>query len=544
MLTNLHKLKLSLIFAAYIGCYGLAVVKLYLIQIKHAGFFTAMGNQQYLTKITAMPERGIIYDRHGEPLALNKDSLSTFIVPNNLHDSEQLLSFLKLHFPHLVDRVKEQRNRPFMYLKRHLTAAQKKLIEDAQIKDIQFLKEPSRYYPVPSTGPILGTVDNENHGTMGIELLCNQQLTGTKSTYLLEQEARSGHFHFKKETTQQGAPGKPIHTTIDRTIQFLASQELQKTMHEYSSTEGAVIVMDPTTGDILAMVNYPDFDPNCTQNLDLELTKNKIITNGYELGSVMKTVLVLGALAEGTITPETMIDCENKKTTYIGGMRVNTWKAHGHLTVSEIIENSNNIGTAKIADKLGTKLYDHYLRCGFAKKTGVSFPGEQRGVITHPSTWSRQSLASLSYGYEIRSTILQLAGAFCMISNNGRHVKPRLLLTDPIMIESEPVYDQKTMGMIRDILTKTITQGTARKANIKGYTIMGKTGTANLLVNGVYNGNKNIFTFAGIIEKGDYKRVIVTFVKEASIKDIYASTVAVPLFEHIAEKMLIHERAL
>lgn len=545
MLSNQHKVKITLVFIALFSCYSLAILKLYFIQIHHTGFFKNIAKQQYNVRITATPERAFIYDRTGQqPLALNKDSISAFIVPNNLKDSKAVFNFLEKEFPAAYDRLKHQKNKPFMYVKRQLTPEQKACIENAQIPDIQFLKEPSRYYPVESTGPIIGTVDSDNQGTMGIELLMNNQLAGTKSSYLLEQDARSGHFHFKKETTKQGTPGQPVYLTIDSTLQFLAHEELQKTMTEFESTEGAAIIINPDNGDILALVNYPDFDANNTEKLDLNLTKNRVITQGYELGSVMKTFLTLGVLAEGLATPETTIDCENTKSTWVDGMRLNTWKAHGLLTVSEIVELSNNIGTAKLAQKIGTKLYDHYKLCGFGEKTGINFPGEQRGIITHPNTWSKQSLASLSYGYEIRATLLQLACSFCMIANNGCHVRPRLLLSDPIVKATTPVYPEKPLAQLKEILTKTITQGTAHKANIKGYTIMGKTGTANLLIDGKYRSDKNIFTFAGIVEKGSYKRVIVVFIKEACKKDIYASTVAVPLFEHIAEKMLIHERII
>lgn len=545
MLTNQHKVKIILIFIGLLACYGLMLFKLYLIQIKQTGFFTTMGNQQYSVRITATPERAIIYDRTGQQiLAGNKDSLSAFIVPNNLKHPDVIRIFLKKHFPQAWERLKIQHDRPFMYIKRQLTKEQQELIQSANLADIQFIKEPSRFYPVESTGPITGITDIDNQGIMGIELFCNELLAGTKSSYLLEQDARSSHFYFAKETETQGVSGTPINLTIDSTLQFLAYEELKKTIAEFNSSEGAVIIMDPDTGDILAMASYPDFDPNHTEQLDFSATKNKILTEAYELGSVMKTFFACAALAENIVTPDSIIDCENTKTIILGGMRVNTWKAHDMLSFSEVIEYSNNIGTAKIALQVGTKLYDHYKKWGFGEKTGITFPGEQRGIITHPSTWSKQSLASLSYGYEVRATILQLARAFCIIANDGLTIKPRLLLSEPIQKGDVPVYPAHTMEQLQEILTKTITEGTAHKAAIKGYTVLGKTGTANLLVNGIYQPDKNIFTFAMIVKKGSYKRVIITFIKEAKRKNIYASTVAAPLAEHIAEKMLIHDRIL
>jgi len=167
------------------------------------------------------------------------------------------------------------------------------------------------------------------------------------------------------------------------------------------------------------MASIPDIDPNDKEVNDLSLLKNRVVTETYELGSVMKTFLALSALEENIYEPEDIIDCENRKIGYVNGQKFSTWKEHGELTFSEVIEKSNNIGTAKIAQKVGTKLYDHYRRCGFGHLTGLTFPGQQRGHVTHPSTWSKASLNSLSFGYEIRATLLQLARAFSIFANGG-----------------------------------------------------------------------------------------------------------------------------
>lgn len=556
METNQHKVKLSFVFIGLMGCFALCVGKLYFIQIHQARFFAKIGKQQYKVKIVQTPERAPIFDRTGlQPLAINRESITAFVVPNSLKYPEELNAFLKKEFPQAYARLQQQADKSFMYVKRHLSSEQCEHLQQVQatcdqrnaesvLSDIQFLKESKRFYPVEAIGPIVGITDADNKGITGMELLYNDNLAGIPTTSVLEQDARSGHFYFKKETETEGVQGRPIYLTIDSTLQFLAYSELCKTLEQYNSKEGAVLVMNPDNGDILAMVNYPDFDPQNTDALDLEHTKNRIVTETYELGSVMKTFFACASLAEGVVTPDTKIDCENKKHAVIDGMKVNNHIAHGILSFSEVIENSNNIGTAKVAVKLGPKLYDHYLRCGFGKKTGITFPGEQKGHVTHPSTWSKQSLASLSYGYEIRATLLQLGCAFCMLANNGLTIKPRLLLTNPIEKSEAPIYSEKTMCEMREILTKTTTQGTAKRARIKGYTVMGKTGTANLIVNGKYQPDRNIFTFAGIIEKGSYKRVIITFIKEASKKDIFAATVAVPLFEQVAERMLINDRVI
>jgi Cell division protein FtsI/penicillin-binding protein 2 len=549
-MTNQHKTRIIAIFFIFMVFYGLIICKLYFVQIYNTDFFVNRGKQQYTLTITSSPPRAWIYDRTGHPLALNRDSLSAFITPRNLHEPAKLKRFLRTHFPSALERLEKNPQTRFLYIKRRLSDAQLAVIEREaqQLPDLYILKEPSRFYPIESFGPLIGVTDIDNRGIFGIEMLYNNQLAGKPTTQFLEKDARSGHFYFKKETKKQGAPGTPVHLTIDADLQFLAYEELKETIAQFNSKEGSVLIMDPSNGDIIVMANYPDFDTNNTEHIDQKTTKNKIITEVYEFGSVMKTFLAMAALEEQLFTPESVIDCENKKVGYVNGMKLSTWKAHGLLTLSEVVEHSNNFGTAKVAQKIGTPLYDHYKRVGFGKKTSIKFPGEQAGFVNPPEKWSLQSLNSLSFGYEISATLLQLGCAFSVIANGGHLVAPRLTRTEidtSVPLGSkQPLYCEKTLREMREILTKTITQGTARKAQIKGYTIFGKTGTANLIVNGKYSREHTIFTFVGVIEKGNYKRVIVTFIKEANDNSLHASSITVPLFERIAHQMLIHDKQI
>jgi len=320
----------------------------------------------------------------------------------------------------------------------------------------------------------------------------------------------------------------------------------------------------------------------------------------------MKVCAALAALEEGVVTPQELIDCKNTLTTQVDGRTINTVQAHGIIPFTDVIALSNNIGIAIVAKRLGTTLYDHYKRLGFGTKTGIEFPGENSGFVNPVDKWSKQSIISLSYGYEVSATILQLACAFCTIAT-GYKVKPTLILglnpsihpfhehsgraeggqntlssNNPSLdaIKSIPVaeesknkllyspnnnkdltplalsvpagdvskgtnvkklYSDESRTIIKEILEKTTLYGTARRARMKGYRVMSKTGTANMLIDGKYDPEKNLYSCAGIIEKDDYQRVIVTFVKQANKKNIYASTVAVPLFESVAERMLIHD---
>ena len=287
----------------------------------------------------------------------------------------------------------------------------------------------------------------------------------------------------------------------------------------------------------------PTFDPHHYQAVNPELTKNRVITDAYELGSVIKVFAALAALEEGVVTPTELIDCKNSKTAIIDGRKINTVTACGVIPFEDVIAKSNNIGTAIVAKRLGNRLYDYYERLGFGQKTGIELPGEHKGFINPPSAWSKQSIISLSYGYEITATLLQLARAMSIIANDGKDITPTIIMnnnTNP----GEQLFKPESIQTIQQVLERTTLVGTAKKAAIKGYKVMSKTGTANLLVNGQYDATKNIYTCSGIVQKDSYKRVIVCMIKESPQPDLYASIVAAPLFEKIAQRMLIHDNII
>jgi cell division protein FtsI (penicillin-binding protein 3) len=544
-MTSDHKLRTTFIFLLFCLLYLIVLFNLYTIQIKQNDFFLDLARKQYYVTLTTMPPRAEIFDRHGITIALNQDQLSAFILPKEIKQPTQLNSFLKKHFPATLSRLTTTKSH-FLYIKRKLTDEQINLIKQAQLEDIYFLKEPSRYYPLLCASPLLGITNIDNVGLFGIEQLFNERLAGKSTTHQLEKDARSGHFYFKKETKIEGQKGEPVTLTIDSDLQFLTYEELKQTVDRFKAQEGSILIMDPTNGHLLVMANYPAFDPHNTTNLNQAYTKNKIVTEVHEPGSVMKVFLALAALEEGVVTPDELIDCEGKKIATVNGVRFSTWRADEIIPFSDVIAFSNNVGVAKVALRLGPTLYDHYCKVGFGSKSSLEWPGEQKGFVNPPQKWSRPSIISLSFGYEITISLLQLARAFSIIANGGYLIQPVITLNPAQETEqgAAPLYSQTTLEVMRTILEKAVAHGTGKQAAIKDYKIMGKTGTANLAINGSYSTQHNIYTFVGIIEKGSYKRVVVTFVKDSPLKDIYASTVAAPLFERVTEKMLIHEKII
>lgn len=539
---QLSKSKTSIIFLLFGAAYAIVLANLIYLQVIQHSFFTQLGQKQYHVNITSYPPRGLILDRNGKFLAINKDSLAAFILPKQLENRKQLETFLAHYFPSARQRLKTHANAHFLYVQRRLTPEQIELIEKNNIVDIKFLNEPNRYYPCSASATLIGITDIDNHGLFGLELQFDQALAGTPTTVSLEKDARSGHFYFNKQMMDSGQQSKPLITTIDSDLQFLAQDAVAQTMEKYDAKEGAAIIINPQTGEILAMTNLPTFDPNNFDG-DLTYTKNTCITECYELGSVFKICAALAAIDEKVVTPDELIDCKNTKSTYIDGRKINTVIPSGIITFEDVIAQSNNIGIAQVAQRVGTKLYDHYAKLGFGKKTEIPFPGENKGFINPPKNWSKQSIISLSYGYEVSANLLQLARTFSIIANGGYWIDPQLI-KDAKQSKKQKIYSDETIQTIQSFLEKTTASGTAKKAHIKGYRIMCKTGTAELLEHGHYNRDKNIFTCAGIIEKDNYQRVIVVFIKEVAQKDLYASGVAAPLFEQIAEKVLIKDRVI
>lgn len=530
-------------FFIFVGLYAVVLAYLGFVQLINNDFFSNLAEHQYTITIQQLPPRAPILDRTGSHcFALNKECVSAFVIPNQIRNKSALFAFLKEHFPAALDRIEKKPNSSFIYIKRRLNDQERELITQADLSDIHLLSENSRFYPMPSMAPLIGFTDIDNVGCAGIELICNDQLTGTPTQFLLEKDARSGYFYFHKEVQQTGMQSQPVQLTIDANLQFLVDEQVADALDRYQAQEAAAIVMDPTSGELLALSSHPFSNPN-EPLTSLEHMKHRAVTESYELGSVIKIAAALAAIEEEVVTPQELIDCKNSKSCIIGGRTINTLTPHGIIPFHDVIALSNNIGMAQVAKRLADKLYDHYTAQGFGTKIGIGLPAETQGFVNHPSNWSAQSIISLSYGYEISISLLQLAALFGMIAHDGKKVVPQLFM--PLKkTEHDQLYSLQTIDAIKDMLKRVTEYGTGKRAQMNNFDVMIKTGTANMLVNGKYDSDKHLLSCAGIVEKDGYKRVIVTFVKAATTPNAYAATVAVPLFKRIAQIMVIHDKVV
>ena len=297
MMIKTYTSRTAVVFFVFCFLYAAMFVNVFFIQIIRHRFYMQLGQQQYQVVISVDPARAAIYDRSQQHLlAMTNESIAAFILPHQIEHPQKLATFLKTHFPAAYQRWMSHKNSYFLYVKRRLTAQQLQLIEQQNITDIKLLKEPSRYYPLPSAAAVVGVTDIDNNGLFGLELSYNTQLKGAPAIAILEKDARSGHFYFQKDEIA-GTQGQPIVTTLDYNLQFLAAQELQATMKTHQAKEGAVIIMDPSNGDIVSAVTLPSFDPLNTETLDVQMTKNRLPADAYELGSVFKVFTALERIA-------------------------------------------------------------------------------------------------------------------------------------------------------------------------------------------------------------------------------------------------------
>ena len=306
-----YKLRLVTVLLLFFFLFLIISVRLYLTQIHRKNFFRNLASQQYAAEITSFPPRAIIYDRYNNPLTINTEAISTFILPQQFENPKKTKKILKQHFKHVYKRLKKQPNKKFLWLNRKLSEKEASDIKKYNCPDIHFIEEPKRFYPYQSLATLIGFTNIDNKGIEGIELQCNKLLNGSPTKYQIEKDARNNSFYFKKHIIKQGKEGTPVTLTIDNTLQFLAYEELKETIEKYEANSGSVVIMNPETGEILAMASYPDIDPNkkITNINDIEKSKNISITECHEPGSIIKTFATLAAFEENVVTFDEEIDC-------------------------------------------------------------------------------------------------------------------------------------------------------------------------------------------------------------------------------------------
>ena len=529
-------------------------VRLVTLQIIEAPRFTALAANQRERVIEFPARRGAIFDRNGESLAVSLDYSMIFTDPAHVEDvaaaAEALAPILKVPVSELAFRLSGTfEDDRFEYLARQVPPDVVKKVKALKIPGIYFESEPKRYYPGDRLAAhVLGHVNLDGTPFGGVEGAYNRILEGEPGQMMLEQDPAGRMLPQAAYSQTRAQPGQSLLLTIDKEIQYFTEHALVEAVGRYSASAGSAIVMRVGTGEILAMANVPSFDPNRAGEFDQAALRNRAVTDMYEPGSAFKIVTASAALEEGVVKPKTQFTVGDN--IQIADRVIND--SHGHaterMTVSEIIEQSSNVGTIQIGLKLGGRKLDRYMkRFGFGKPTGLDFPGEAPGIMLPRKDWSGSTIGTLPIGQGVAVTPLQMTAAYQAIANDGIWVEPKLLYSTmsplgEIETASPPttkrIVSHKTARQMRKILTRVVKQGTGLEAQIPGYQVAGKTGTAQKPAPGGGYGSTYVGSFGGFAPASRPEIVVFVMLDEPS--PIWGGSTAAPTFRTISEFVLRH----
>ncbi|MCX5699327.1 MAG: penicillin-binding transpeptidase domain-containing protein [Candidatus Omnitrophica bacterium] len=524
----------------------LCVGRLFFIQFFRSDYLTALAKKQHNQFVELEPRRGTIYDYNLKAQAFNMSMDSLYAVPNVIRDKEsvinQLLPILGSERGYLVERL--NRKKSFIWLARKLPPEDSEAIKKLNIKGLGFLKETKRIYPNSYLAShIIGFSGMDNIGLEGVERGFNNYLKGAPGWAIFLRDARLKKLDIWEKMVLP-VDGLDLVLTIDEVIQYVAERELDKAFKNFHAKGASIVVMDPHTGRILALANRPTYDLNDHSFVSKDSIRNRAICDLFEPGSVFKIVTASAALEEKKVTEGDVFFCENGAY-QVGGRILHDHTAHGNLTFKQVIEESSNIGTVKVAQLLGPDLLYQYVRAfGFGSKLGIDLSGEISGMISPPRLWSRTSITAVPIGQEVGVTALQLASAISVIANGGQLMKPYIIDSvrdnqGRIIKQNKPVLIRKVISVdtamrIKKILTGVIEEGTGKLGKVFGFSAAGKTGTAQKLEpDGSYSHSKFVASFIGFSPAEDPLLTIVVTVDEPH-PDYFGGVVAAPVFQRVA----------
>jgi len=537
------------VLVAIMAIWGLGIgARLYLLQVVESASYVvkAAQHQQQVVKIT--PRRGDILDRDGNALAVSVQVDSVAARPSEVVDpastARTLSKLTGVPFNDVFRKLTS--SSPFVWIKRKIRDEERRAIEKAKLRGVEFQKEFRRYYPNREMAShLLGYVDIDEEGRAGLEGSYDGPVRGQPGELLLLRDAHGKSYQRQQQVPQAGAT---LTTTIERATQYIVEKELRAAFEQTQASAISIVVMDPNSGAILAMASAPDFNPNeYAQFPSSSWSLNPSLSLTYEPGSTFKMVTIAAALEEGLVQPDEQFYCENGAI-LVGGRRIKDHKPYGILSVREIMQNSSNVGTIKIGMRVGEERLKSYIdRYGFGQKTLVDLPAEVGGLVRDTSQWSKNSIASIAIGQELSVTPLQIASMVSTIANGGIRYKPYVVekIQDPngatreIKPNGTRVMSQKTADQLREMLEDVVTDGTAKTSKIEGYRAAGKTGTAQKIDPATrrYSPSKHIASFAGFVPVSNPKLAMVVVIDEPRGL-YYGGEVAAPVFKRIAEQVL------
>ncbi len=533
--------------------FGMVLAKSFRLQVLEHQVWVERKRAQTETSFQVPAYRGSIYDRQGRLLSYSVPQFSLTANCQQIKNHQMLATKLApiLSLPRHTLHKKLSSGRRFVLLKRHLSDQQAVAVSSLKADGLTMITEYKRFYPHRQVGGhVVGFVDTEGIGLEGIERSFDKLLRQDPTTVGRFRDGIRKSLWLDSEPPPEPVESYGIKLSMDAFIQYVAEFELDKGIQQYHARSGEVVVMDARTSDVLAMANWPTFDPNLTDKRNPDLYRNRTITDYFEPGSTFKVFLVSAALQEGTIREKDKVFCENGRCV-LAGHTINDVHPYGWLTVPDVIKHSSNIAASKMALQLGSERYHRYIKAfGFGEPTGVQLPGEAKGQVRPWKKWRPIDLATTGFGQSIGVTALQLSQGIACLTNGGQWVAPEIALEivdadgqTVKVAEREPgrrVIDKRIASVVRDMM-KGVTQegGTGVNAAPDGYTAAGKTGTAQMLDPETkrYASNKFTSVFTGFVPAEDPRLVITVAIREPH-GAIYGGVVAAPVFRNIAAKVL------
>ena len=513
------------------------VVRAFDLQVLKQDFLQGQGDARHLRVVGMPAHRGTIADRNGEPLAMSTPVDSVWANPQDVPLTDARLAalarMLELDHDELLRRLSTRGEREFVYIKRHLNPELAAQVMALDLPGIALEREYRRYYPMGEVAAhVVGFTDIDDRGQEGLELAYNDWLAGTPGAKRVIKD-RLGHIIEDVESLRTPNPGKELTLSLDRRVQYLAYRELKAAVQAHGARSGSVVVMDPHTGEVLAMVNQPAFNPNSRRDLRGELYRNRAVTDVFEPGSTIKPFTIAAALDAGAYRPGSVIDTAPGYFK-VSGHTIRDIRNYGRIDLGTVIQKSSNVGASKIALSLEPEvLWSMYANLGFGRVTASGFPGESAGVLSDYARWREVERATLAFGYGLSVTPLQLAQAYSAIAADGVLPDVTFVKRDR-PVAGHPVMQPATAHQVRAMLEGVVAAGgTGNAAAVDGYRVAGKTGTVKKSVAGGYSEDRYLAVFAGMAPASDPQLVVVVMINEPNRGEYYGGQVAAPVFQRV-----------
>ena len=513
------------------------------LHVLNKDFLQQQGDARYLRVEPVPAHRGMITDRNGEPLAISTPVASVWANPKELlqhpHQWRALASVLQLDVNDMMEQVRTRRDKEFAYLKRHVTPDVVQRLQALEIAGVDFQGEYHRYYPAAEvTAHLLGFTNIDDQGQEGLELAFDDILKGTPGANRVIKD-RLGRVVETVERVSEPSPGQNVILSIDRRIQYLAYRELKAAVVNHQAESGSAVVLDAKTGEILAMVNQPAFNPNNRRDVQgMDSLRNRALTDVFEPGSTIKPFTVAAALEAGLYAPNTLIDT-SPGLFRVGGKMIRDIHDYGLIDIATVIQKSSNVGASKLALSMEPRqLWDVLAGVGFGFGSGSGFPGETPGNLSDYSGWHKIETATMSFGYGLSVNSLQLARAYAVFANDG-YLPPVSLLRTVHKVEknaqtSQRIFSARTTRQVRSMMEMVVQEGgTGTKAKVPGYRVAGKTGTVRKVGANGYEDGAYLSIFAGMAPASNPRLIMVVMIDNPQGKEYYGGLVAAPVFSKV-----------